>query len=136
MANSKYYKEQYKKYKQQAKDLSKQEEQLQKAHDKLRDTFSDEISAVNSEYDDLKEDLNKAIRHDGNFTSGANNLPAKKEKNVHSDGKTSATLSYLEDEIRDLKNKKQTAETNRDSNKTKYDTKKKEERDEFLSNLF
>lgn len=136
MANSKYYKDEYKKYKQEAKDLEKNVSQIQKAYDNLSGTFSDEISAVNTEYDDLKEDLKKAIRHNSTFTSGANDLYGKREKGVYNDSKTSASLSYLEDELRSLKQKKQTAESNRDSNKTRYDTEKKKEQAEFWSNLF
>ena len=136
MANSKYYKDQYKKYKQEAKDLQKYSDQLQKAYDNLQNTFSDEISAVNTEYDDLKTDLKKAIRHNSSFTGGANGLYGKREKSIYNDSKTSAALSYLEDELRSLNNKKQTAEYNRDYNKTKYDNKKKEEQAEFWSNLF
>lgn len=136
MANSKYYKNEYKKYKQEAKNLENNVEQLQKAYNNLNGSFSDEISAVNAEYDDLKEDLKKAIRHNSSFTNSANSLYNKREKGVNSDLKTSATLSYLEDELRSLKQKKQTAETNRDNNKNKYDTEKKKEQAEFWSNLF
>lgn len=136
MANSNYYKNQYKKYKQEAKDLNKYSEQLQKAYDNLSGNFSDEISAVNTEYDDLKEDLKRAVRHNSTFTGGANDLYGKREKGVFNDSNTSSTLSYLEEELISLKSKKQTAESNRDSNKAKYDSEKKKEQEEFWSNLF
>lgn len=46
----------------------------------LQDNLWDEIRAVNNEIDDLKEDLNKGVRHNARFTSRANSLGSEKEK--------------------------------------------------------
>lgn len=136
MPNSKYYNQKYKQYKEEAKNLGKNESTLSKVLSNLRDTFDDEVRNVNNEYEDLKSDLKKAIRHDSTFTVAADGLPAKKEKRTSSDSKLSSAITSLENELRSVQQKKKTAETNRDTNKTNYDNKKREEREAFWNSIF
>lgn len=136
MPNSKYYNQKYKQYKEEAKNLGKNESTLNKILTNLRDTFDDEVRNVNSEYEDLKSDLKKAVRHDSTFTVAADSLPGKKERKTNSDSKLSSAISSLEDELRNVGQKKRTAESNRDTNKQNYDNKKREEREAFWNSIF
>lgn len=136
MPNSKYYKQKYKQYKTEAKSLKNNESSLNKILANLRDTFDDEVRNVNNEYEELKSDLKKAVRHDSTFTVAADSLPGKKERRTSSDAKLSSAISSIEDELRDVGQKKRTAESNRDINEQNYNNKKREETEAFWNNLF
>lgn len=136
MPSSKYYNQKYKQYKEEAKNLGKNETALNKILSNLRDTFDDEVRNVNNEYEDLKSDLKKAVRHDSTFMVAADSLPGKKERKTNSDSKLYSAISSLESELQSVQQKKTTAESNRDTNKQNYDNKKREERDAFWNSIF
>lgn len=136
MASSSYYYNLYKQKKNAVKSYDGDLKDLQKALDNLTDTMYDEIRAVNNELDDLKSDLNKAIRHNAKFTSRANAVTSEKEKAVTADPHLSVAVRELEEEISRLSGLRTTAINDRDYYYRKYEEKKEEERRELLDKIF
>ena len=136
MASSNYYYNLYKQKKNAVKSYDDDIEDLRKALSNLTDTMSDEIRAVNNELEDLKSDLNKAIRHNAKFTSRANAVTAEKEKVVTADPNLSVAVRELEEEISRLSGLRTTAINDRDYYYRKYKEKKEEERRELLDIIF
>lgn len=136
MANSSYYYNLYKQKKNAVKSYEDDIDDLRKALSNLTDTMGDEIRAVNNELEDLKSDLNKAIRHNAKFTSRANAVTSEKEKTVTADPHLSVAVRELEEEISRLNGLKTTAINDRDYYYRKYKEKKEEERRELLDKIF
>lgn len=135
MASSSYY---YNLYKQKKSAVKSYDDigDLRKALNNLTDTMNDEIRAVNNELEDLKSDLNKAIRHNAKFTSRANAVTSEKEKAVTADPNLSVVVRELEEEISRLSGLRTTAINDRDYYYRKYKEKKEEERRELLDKIF
>lgn len=136
MANSSYYYNLYKQKKNAVKSYEDDIGDLRKALSNLTDTMGDEIRAVNNELEDLKSDLNKAIRHNAKFTSRANAVTSEREKTVTADPHLSVAVRELEEEISRLNGLKTTAINDRDYYYRKYKEKKEEERRELLDKIF
>lgn len=136
MASSGYYYNLYKQKKNVAKSYEDDISDLRKALNNLTDTMNDEIRAVNNELEDLKSDLNKAVRHNAKFTSRANAVTSEKEKAVTADPNLSVAVRELEEEISRLNGLKTTAINDRDYYYRKYKEKKEEERRELLNKIF
>lgn len=136
MANSSYYYNLYKQKKNAVKSYDGDIADLRKALNNLTDTMNDEIRAINNELEDLKSDLNKAIRHNATFTSRANAVTVEKEKAVTADASLSIVVSELEEEISRLNGLRTEAISDRDYYYRKYQEKKEEERREFLNKIF
>lgn len=136
MASSSYYHNLYKQKKNVAKSYEDDIGDLRKALNNLTDTMNDEIRAVNNELEDLKSDLNKAIRHNSKFTSRANAVTSEKEKAVTADPNLSVAVRELEEEISRLSGLRTTAINDRDYYYRKYKEKKEEERRELLDKIF
>ena len=135
MANSSYYYSMYKKEKEKAKTQSKDISSLQTILNRLTGEFYDEQSNVNRELDDLKEDLNKAIRHLSKFNIIVNDCYSYKEKTSTADSSLNSAIDSLENEIASLNSKQATAEQNRDYYYNKYKEEKEKERQEFLNSI-
>ena len=86
------------------------------------------MSGANNKRNELKNELKASVRHDRTFTSAADNLSSKKEKNASSDGKLSGAISSINAEIKRMQNKKTEAETKRDQSQRDYNRKKAEEK--------
>lgn len=136
MASSSYYYNLYKQKKSAVKSYDDDIGDLRKALNNLTDTMNDEIRAVNNELEDLKSDLNKAIRHNAKFTSRANVVTSEKEKAVTADPNLSVAVRELEEEISRLSGLRTTAINDRDYYYRKYKEKKEEERRELLDKIF
>ncbi|MCI9420619.1 MAG: hypothetical protein HFG32_11505 [Eubacterium sp.] len=132
MADSKFFDNQYKSYKNQVKSLQKDLTKLIRIRDSLTGDFFDEQSNVNKELDELKEDLAKAVRHDGTFSSIASSCHAYKEKGSTADSGLSSAIYAIESEIAQLNNQKSTAEGNMEQSYKQYQAKKTEERQNML----
>ena len=132
MADSKFFDNQYRSYKNQVKSLQKDLTKLIRIRDSLTGDFYDEQSNVNRELDDLKEDLNKAVRHDGKFSNNASLCNVYKEKGSTADSGLSGAINAIENEIAQLQNQKSTAEGNMEQSYQQYQTKKTEERQKML----
>ena len=135
MANSSYYYSLYKKEKENANAYSKNSSSLQTILNRLTGEFYDEQSSVNSELDDLKEDLNKAVRHLSKFSIIVNDCYTYKEKVSTADTYLNSAVDSLEDEIASLNSRQITAEQNRDYYYNRYKEEKEKERQEFLNSL-
>ncbi len=135
MADSKFFDNQYRSYKNQVKSLQKDLTHLIRIRDSLAGDYFDEQGSVNRELDDLKEDLNKAVRHDGKFSSIASSCNVYKEKGSTADSGLSSAIYAIENEIAQLQNQKSTAEGNMEQSYQQYQTKKTEERQKMLEQL-
>ncbi len=135
MANSGYYYNQYNSYKTQATGYDKNIKALIKIKENLINDFYDEQSNVNKELSDLKDDLNKSVRHDSKFTVIASGCESYKEKSTTADTNLNSVIIALENEIASLNNKKRTAEQNRDAQYQRYNTEKQQERQAWLDSL-
>ena len=135
MASSSYWYNLYKNRRDLVKKYEKCIAELNKVLSNLQDNLWDEIRNVNNEIDDLKEDLNKAIRHNSKFTSRANSLGSEKEKAASADTALRTTINELDNEISRLNSLKNTAISERDDYYRKYETAKEEERQERLDAL-
>jgi hypothetical protein len=135
MANSGYYYNQYNSYKTQAAGYDKNIKALIKIKENLINDFYDEQSNVNKELSDLKDDLNKSVRHDSKFTVIASGCESYKEKSTTADTNLNSVIIALENEISSLNNKKRTAEQNRDAQYQRYNTEKQQERQAWLDSL-
>lgn len=136
MADSGYYYNLYRQKKNAVNSYEGDIKDIDKALSNLTDRMYDEIRAVNNELDDLKEDLKKAVRHNGKFTSRANALGMEKEKAVTADPLLSVAVRELQEEISRLTSLKNQAIQDRDYYYQKYKAKKDEERKEFFSKIF
>lgn len=136
MASSSYYYNLYKQKKNAVRSYDDDIGDLRKALNNLTDTMNDEIRAVNNELEDLKSDLNKAIRHNAKFTSRANAVTSEKEKAVTADSNLSVAVRELEEEISRLGRLRTTAINDRDYYYRKYKEKKEEEQSELLNKIF
>ncbi len=135
MANSSYYYSMYKKEKEKAKTQSKDISSLQTILNRLTGEFYDEQSNVNRELDDLKEDLNKAVRHLSKFNIIVNDCYSYKEKTSTADSSLNSAIDSLENEIASLNSKQAITEQNRDYYYNKYKEEKEKERQEFLNSI-
>ena len=136
MAQSDYYKSQYNANKTKAKNLGKNEECLERIYNALVNNMSGKICDVNNELENIKTEMKKGVRHNGTYTSRANVVSNSHEKGTSADSELHVAISALDDELRDVRRKKATAISNRDSYQRQYKDKRKEERQEFLNNLF
>lgn len=127
MANSGYYYNLYKQYKDKASSLQKNIDALTKIKNTLSGDFYDEQSAVNTELNDLKEDLNKAVRHDSIWLTTASKCESYKEKASSADSNLDSALDYLEAEISSLRTQKSQAETDSNNAYSRYQTEKANE---------
>lgn len=127
MANSLYYLGQYHQYKSTVKSLNKNIEALTNIRNKLGSDYYDEQGNTNKELNDLKEDLNKAVRHDGNWDAIASQCELYKEKAATADTNLNSAIDYLDEEIRSLNSQKSTAESNQNQAYSNYQTQKNSE---------
>ena len=135
MASSGYWYNLYKAKRDLVKTYEGQIKELRTILSNLQDNLWDEIRAVNNKIDDLKDDLNKGIRHNSRFTSKANALGTEKEKAVTADTSLRVSVNEVDGEIARLSSLKGTAERERDDYYSKYTTAKEEERQERLKAL-
>lgn len=135
MEGSSYYNNLYKQQKKDVKEFSRNTEVLKKILNTLTRDFYDEQSDVNGELDDLKEELNKAVRHDAKFNILANESYLYKEKSTTADTYLDSVVVSLENEIASLNSKKASAEQNMDYYHSKYEEKKEEERQQFFDSI-
>lgn len=136
MADSGYY---YSKYWQKRKEVNNYDgnlSDLRKILNNLMDTMGDEIRNINNELDDLKSDLNKAIRHDVQFTIRANSLSNEKEKTVTLDSELSVAIAELQEEISRINGLRNTAASDRDNYYSHYTEAKEEEMKDLLEKIF
>lgn len=135
MANSTYY---YNLYKNKKKEVKKHEDDiddLRDIYDNLTSDLNDEIRNVNTEIENLKEDLRNGVRHNLKYDANTNNLTTKKEKGASADGKLVSVGNEIQEEIRRLENLKNSAASDRDYYYKKYKEKKDEERKELLEKI-
>lgn len=130
MASSSYHYGKYQEYKKLAQRYEKNISTLTGIKNDLTGSFYDEQGDVNKELDDLKEDLNKAVRHNPKFSVIASGCAAYKEKSTTADGCLNNAVVALEDEIASLNTKKITAEQNRDTEYQNYQEAKRREEEE------
>lgn len=135
MANSSYYYGQYKAHKKKVNVLNSNIFNLLSIKNSLEVDFHDEQSSVNKELDDLKDDLNKAVRHDYKFANIASQSNSYKEKGSTADVNLNSGICALENEIATLNNQKLTANNNMNQNYQMYLTKKEEERQAWLESI-
>lgn len=131
MANSSYYYGLYKKYQKEVEDYEKNIEELKNIKNSLTSDFYDEQKNVNGELNDLKEDLDKAVRYDYKFNENANECQKTKEKTSNADGNLNNVIIAMENEISSLQLKKKVSEENRDSNYRQYENQRKAELEEL-----
>lgn len=133
--NSSYYYNQFNTYKKEAADCDKNIKVLTKIKESLTDDFYDEQSSVNVQMCNLKEDLEKAVRHDGTFSRMASSYEVYKEKTSTADKSLNNVVIALENEIAALGNKKTTAEQNSDEQYQSYNDAKQQEKQEWMNSL-
>ena len=85
--------------------------------------------------DDLKEDLKDSVRHNAVFTSCANSVTAEKEKAVTADPYLRVAVNELEDEISRVTGLKNSAVSERDYYRRRYEEEKEKERRELIEKL-
>lgn len=135
MASSSYYYSLYTQYKAEVSNLQKNIEALTKIVNGISSDYYDEQSNVNRELNDLKEDLQKAVRHDNTWNTIASKCESYKEKSSSADSNLNSASSYLNEEIRSLNSKKSTAESNRDQAYRDYESAKDAEYQAWLDSL-
>lgn len=135
MANSNYYHNQYNSYKSEMSGYDKNLKALIKIKDSLVNDFYDEQSNVNKELNDLKDDLNKSVRHDYNFNVIASGCESYKEKVTTADTNLNSVVIALENEINSLSAKKSIAEQNMNTQYQNYNNAKEEERRAWIESL-
>lgn len=128
MASSSYYYGKYKECERKIKTLDKSISELVKIRNSVTGEFYDEQANVNKELDDLREDLQKAVRHEPGFTANAGNCDSHKEKTSTADAKLSGTANAVENEIASLEAQKRNAEYNKNLNQRRYREEKEKER--------
>ncbi len=127
MANSGYWHDLYKQKRDLVIRCEKQIKELNKICNSITDEMWDEIREVNNEIDDLKEDLNKAVRENHRFTSSASSIISEKEKATTADQNLRTSVNELQDELGRLENIKKQAESDRDRFYDKYREEKQNE---------
>lgn len=135
MANSSYYYRLYKQYKNTVSSLQKSIESLNKIRNGISSDFWDEQRNVNQELNDLKEDLQKATRHDNSWNTIASQCESYKEKASTADGKLDSAIDYVDAEIHSLVSQKSNAEGNRDQAYINYKREKEAEHQAWLESL-
>ena len=135
MEKSKYYRDQCKAYEKEANKYGKNIDELQKIKNMLLNQFYDEQSNVNKELNDLKNDLNKAVRHDSGFSAKISQCEWHKEKVSTADSNLKNAINALENEIATLGGKKMTAEQNYNTQLNNYNTAKQEEKNKLIAAL-
>ena len=129
MANSSYYKNLYKEYENKAKKYNKNIDKLENILRSVSNDLSDEINAVNKEIAELKDDLQRAIRHNDSFNRSQNSLQT--EPHVNWDRNLANVIMELEEEIRSLQGKQSNADAKYNYYRQKYKDKKNEEYAQF-----
>lgn len=135
MASSSYYYSLYIQYRNKAISLQRNIDSLTKIRDGISNDFYDEQQHVNQELNDLKEDLQRATRHDAIWNTTASQCEGYKEKVSTADGNLNASLDCLDAEIASLYVQKNEAEEARDQAYRDYEEAKEEEHREFLESL-
>lgn len=135
MANSSYYYNLYKQYRSKAASMQKNINSLIKIRNAIAGDYYDEQRNVNQELNDLKEDLQNAVRHDASWTTIASQCESYKEKASTADGNLDSSLDSLEAEISTLNTQKRMAESDRDQAYRDYQDERDNERREMLEKL-
>lgn len=133
MASSSYY---YNLYKQKMATVTTLENaigNLRTIFSNLNDNLYNGIQAVNNEFDNLKSDLNKAVRHNSTFTSCANAFDSLREKSVAADSSLRKVSDELQEEITRVSNQKNQAIRDKEYYYNMYVTKKEQERRAFFA---
>lgn len=86
----------------------------------LLDRLDDEQSKVNSELEDLAEDLTSAVTDNSTFKSNSSVISDDKQKSSYSDPHLKLVSGGLQEALQSLKSKKTTAETKRDAYYSQY----------------
>lgn len=136
MASSSYYHNLYRKKKDEVDQYDDDLRDLNRILESMSWDLPAQIMDVNYEFDGLKEDLNKAVRHNTLFTNRANAFENKKEKSVGLDRDMSTSQNAIEDEVARVTNLRSQAISSRDYYYDKYREKKDEERAELLNKIF
>ncbi len=135
MPDSTYYYKLYKGKKDAVNSYEGDLKDLRKILNNLTDNLYDEIRAVNYEFDDLKSELNKGVRHNSRFTARANAFSAEKEKTVTADPNLRQSVTELQEEITRVTNLKNQAAQDSDYYYRKYQSKREEEKQALLDKL-
>ncbi|MCM1543140.1 MAG: hypothetical protein NC121_18035 [Blautia sp.] len=130
MASSSYHYGKYQEYKKLAQRYGKNISALTDIKNNLTGSFCDEQGDVNRELDELKEDLNKAVRHDSRFSVIAGGCDMYKERSTTADACLNHAVIALENEIASLNARKMTAEQNSDAEYRNYEEAKRREDEE------
>lgn len=128
MANSNYYFNLYRQNKDEESSLQKNIDALTKIRNNLSGDFCDEQRNVNKELDDLKEDLQKAIRNDQSWLYIASQCNLYKEKASTLDGKLESAIDYLDAEISSLRSKQNSAKEKKETAYNNYQKEREIER--------
>ena len=136
MASSSHYQNLYRKKKNEVDQYDDDLKDLNRILENMAYELPFDIMDVNFGFDGLKEDLNKAVRHNSLFTNRANAFENKKEKSMGLDRNLSSTQNALEDEVARVTNLRSQAISSRDYYYDKYKEKQAEERTEMLEKLF
>jgi len=136
VASSSHYQNLYRKKKNEVDQYDDDLKDLNRILENMAYELPFDIMDVNFGFDGLKEDLNKAVRHNSLFTNRANAFENKKEKSMGLDRNLSSTQNALEDEVARVTNLRSQAISSRDYYYDKYKEKQAEERTEMLEKLF
>lgn len=134
MADSSYYYGLYTDYKSKVSFLKKNIDSLNKIRNKITEN-DDEQRNVNKKIDDLKDDLDNAVRHDNTWSQIASECENYKEKSSECDGNLKSAIESLDAEINSLKAQKSSAESARDQAYSDYEREKDEEYKRWLESL-
>lgn len=134
MSSSDYYKE-YLSQRKTVNTLQNNIDTLTSIKNAISSDYFDEQRNVNQELNDLKEDMNKSVRHDSSWIAIASGCEIFKEKASSADPCLSSAINNIDWEIASLSSQKSTAETNRDTAYANYQSQKERERQEWLEKL-
>lgn len=101
----------------------------------LSGDFFDKQNRVNSELDELKEALNRAVRYDPKFQTIASECEAQREKDTSADSNLNDAVINLENEIADLNNKRSMADQQANQSYQDFLTAQREEHEAWLNSL-
>lgn len=130
MRSSSYYYNLWNQHRTQSRKYQGWIDELTPIKSRLENNFNDDVNRVNKEIDELQEDLKNSVRMNDIFTSNAEELDNKKEKNAKGDSRLSAAISSIGDELTSLRAKKAEEDRAADQARRDYERALEEERRE------
>ena len=135
MEHSSSYNRQYRQCKQNVENCDRNIRDLERIRNSLNNDYHDKQRNVNIQLNELREDLEKSVRHDSAFRRTQEACWENQEKATNADSCLNQAVAALDQELQELYRRKNQEEARRDQYYAMYEQQKEKERQEWLERM-